>query len=101
MSSGAPTLGGRSSRPSPTQCWFWPERGGPRWDALALVSVPGGPNAGVLLAEGKSHLDEMLKGTRAKATDPSSIRAIEKALAWTQGMLGVPLDTDAWSGPLG
>ena len=28
------------------------------------------------------------------------IRTIEKALAWTQGILGIPLDTDAWTGPL-
>lgn len=61
---------------------FWPS-GRPRWDALALVSLPGEPEAGVLLTEGKSYPDEMLKGSVAGATDPDSRRAIEHALAWT------------------
>jgi hypothetical protein len=79
---------------------FWPARGGPHWDALALVTLPGESTRGVLLAEGKSYPDEMLRGSPLKATDPKSIRAIENALAWTQGVLGVPLDTGAWTGPL-
>jgi hypothetical protein len=44
---------------------FWARRGGPHWDALALVKLPGEPQAGVLLAEGKSYPDEMLKGSGA------------------------------------
>jgi hypothetical protein len=53
-----------------------------------------------MLAEGKSYPDEMLKGSSAGATDPDSKRTIEKALAWTQGTLGIPLDVEAWTGPL-
>lgn len=79
---------------------FWPRRGGPHWDALALVTLRGEPNAGIMLAEGKSYPDEMLKGSSAGATDPASTRTIENALAWTQGTLGIPLDVAAWTGPL-
>jgi hypothetical protein len=64
------------------------------------VKLPGEPQAGVLLAEGKSYPDEMLKGSGATATDPTSKCTIEKALAWTQGTLGLPLNTDTWTGPL-
>jgi hypothetical protein len=60
---------------------FGARRGGPHWDALALVKLPGEPQAGVLLAEGKSYPDEMLKGSGATATDPTSKCTIEKALA--------------------
>jgi hypothetical protein len=79
---------------------FWPSRGGPHWDALAVVRLPDEPHAGIILAEGKSYPDEMLKGSGAGATDPDSKQTIEKALAWTQGMLGIPLDVAAWTGPL-
>lgn len=79
---------------------FWPKRGGPHWDALALVTLPNAANAGVLLVEGKSYPDEMLRGSAAGATDPESTATIEKALAWTEGILGIPLNTDAWTGPL-
>jgi len=42
----------------------------------------------------------MLKGSSAGATDPTSICTIERALAWTQGTLGISLNTGAWTGPL-
>lgn len=79
---------------------FWAKQGGPHWDALALVHLPGRLKPGVLLAEGKSHPGEMLKGSALSATRPDSKRAIETALAWTQGTLGIPLDTASWTGPL-
>ena len=79
---------------------FWPKRGGPHWDALAVVNRPGATEPGVLLAEGKSYPNEMLKGAGLGATDPASIRMIETALAWTQGLLGLALDLPAWCGPL-
>lgn len=79
---------------------FWAKRGGPHWDALALVTQPGHEHPGVLLVEGKSYPDEMLKGSGLTATDPQSTHTIEKALAWTQGVLGIPLNTAAWTGPL-
>lgn len=79
---------------------FWPT-GGPHWDALALVHLPGDGTPGVLLAEGKSYPNEMLKGSGTAAAVGSESRTrIEKALAWTQGRVGIPLDTDAWTGPL-
>jgi hypothetical protein len=79
---------------------FWPT-GGPHWDALALVYQPGDGRPGVLLAEGKRYPNEMLKGSGTTAAGGSPSRAlIEKSLAWTQGRLGIPLDTNAWTGPL-
>jgi hypothetical protein len=44
---------------------------------------------GVSLVEGKSY----------GATDPRSTHAIDKALALAHGMLGIPLDTNGWTGP--
>ena len=60
---------------------FWAKRGGPHWDALALVHLPGQTAPGVLLAEGKSYPAEMLKGSGLSATDQQSTHTIEKALA--------------------
>jgi hypothetical protein len=79
---------------------FWPERGGPHWDALAVVALPHQPTIGMVLAEGKSYPDEMLKGSPVGATDPTSKSNIEKALAWTQGTLGIPFELARWLGPL-
>jgi hypothetical protein len=64
---------------------FWARRGGPHWDALALVHLPRQAAPGVLVVEGKSYGDEMLKGSGLSATDPHSTHTIEKALAWTAG----------------
>jgi hypothetical protein len=79
---------------------FWP-RCGPHWDALAVVELPDAVRRGVLLLEAKSYADEMLKGSPL-GTDvhPDSRGLIERALAWTQGRLGVPLSVDRWTGPL-
>src|SRR4051794_26611983 len=41
---------------------FWPS-GGPHWDALANITLPDHDQHGVLLVEGKSYVDEMLKGS--------------------------------------
>jgi hypothetical protein len=70
---------------------FWP-RGGPRWDALATVD-----GDGVLLVEGKSYPGELLGGG-CKAS-PRSLPAIEGALGWTRGRLGVD-PAKVWTGPL-
>lgn len=79
---------------------FWPT-GGPHWDALAVVTRPASEQTGVLLVEGKSYPDEMLKGSSAAAEVGSDSRLlIEKALAWTQGRLGIELDIPSWTGPL-
>lgn len=79
---------------------FWPT-GGPHWDALAVVTHPGGQGPGALIIEGKSYPDEMLKGSPASAEIGSSSRMlIEAALAWTQGRLGIELDLASWTGAL-
>lgn len=67
---------------------FWPA-GGPHWDALAVVSRPGAAS-GVLLVEGKSHVDELLKGSAiGREVAPASRMQIERAMAWTQGSLAI------------
>jgi hypothetical protein len=79
---------------------FWPARG-PQWDALAVVTRPG-QRPGVLLGEGKSYPDEMLKGsgtTSEAGTD--NRKRIDVALAWTQQQLGVQGKTPSdWAGAL-
>jgi hypothetical protein len=79
---------------------FWPS-GGPHWDALAAVTVPGSNRPGVLLAEGKSYPGE-LYGSGCQAKPGSQSRAlIENSLANTQRTLGVTDRTPAdWCGPL-
>jgi len=72
---------------------FWP-RGGPVWDALAVVV---GTPQGSILVEAKSHAPEVYgSGCQAKG---ESRRKIEAALAETKQWLGVSSDTD-WMGPL-
>lgn len=79
---------------------FWPT-GGPRWDALATVEVPGHAGTGVILAEGKSYPDELYgRGSAAKAGSTSR-ELIETSLAWTQKRCGVHGKTAAdWCGRL-
>lgn len=81
---------------------FWP-RGGPVWDALAIVETPttdGTPSRpGVILAEGKSYPGELR--SRGCQASPTSRARIEAALATTQQTLGVTDRTPAdWCGPL-
>ena len=67
---------------------FWP-RGGPHWDALAVV-VRDGRAPGVLLVEAKSYVDELLKGAAiGKTVARASRHQIELAMAWTQGTVGM------------
>ena len=55
----------------------------------------------MLLIEGKSYPNEMLKGSPADPEPGSRSRnQIERALAWTQGRIRCPLNVDAWTGPL-
>ncbi len=77
---------------------FWP-RGGPSWDALAVLEFPEDLNSkGVLLVEAKSHPPEIYGGgMRAKAKE--SKEKIEKALNRTKRGLGVSPDID-WTGSL-
>lgn len=79
---------------------FWPT-GGPHWDGLATVELPGSDRPGVLLCEGKSYPAELYSsGCQAKPHSRSRT-LIEKSLAKTQGLLGVKAQTAGdWCGPL-
>ena len=76
---------------------FWP-RGGPVWDALAVVKLRWDPNQrGVILVEAKSHPSEVY-GSGCQAS-PRSREKIDAALSDTKRWLGVPQNVD-WTGPL-
>ena len=76
---------------------FWP-RGGPVWDALAVVETARTPDCrGVLLVEAKSHVREIYGGG-CKASARSR-KAIEEALEPTKRWLGASSDSD-WTGTL-
>jgi hypothetical protein len=79
---------------------FWPV-GGPHWDALGVVHLPGDDRPGVLLVEGKSYPDELFgSGTAAKAGSDSR-KLIKKSLGQTQQLLGVEGQTpEDWCGRL-
>lgn len=76
---------------------FWP-KGGPHWDALAVAIFPD-DEPGVVLVEGKSYPDEMLKGSPIAATSGSHAK-IEQALQWTRDRLEAHAHPDAWTGSL-
>jgi hypothetical protein len=82
---------------------FWPA-GGPVWDALAICRFPDG-TSGALLAEGKNYPREMYSGgtgagRSGSAAAAESRRQIERAVAWAQGRIAVPLDVKRWLDPL-
>ena len=74
---------------------FWPT-GGPRWDALATVTIPRSAQPGVLLVEGKSYPGEM-EGGGAKG-QPSSNELISASLRQTQEALALAPDPRRWMG---
>ena len=76
---------------------FWPP-GGPVWDALAAVEIPGAAESnGVVLVEAKSYPREICgSGCGAKL---QSLKLIEAALSQTKRWLGVAEDVD-WKGRL-
>jgi hypothetical protein len=76
---------------------FWP-KGGPHWDALAVVEDPCLNGAsGVILLEAKSYAREMYSG--GCAASPASRRHIEESLGVIKGWLGAATGAD-WTGPL-
>jgi hypothetical protein len=76
---------------------FWP-RGGPVWDALAVVRLKEDPNQrGVILVEAKSHPAEVYGG--GCQASPASRNKIEAALSETKRWLGVSQEA-AWTGSL-
>lgn len=76
---------------------FWPP-GGPVWDALAAVEIPGAAESnGVVLVEAKSYPGEIYgSGCGAKCR---SLEMIEAALNQTKHWLHVPAHFP-WTGPL-
>jgi hypothetical protein len=72
---------------------FWPERGGPVWDALGLVVFPDRA-PGVMLVEGKSYPGEF--AGPGSGAQPASRKRIARALAETQRWLGIPEAPKAW-----
>jgi hypothetical protein len=76
---------------------FWPSMG-PSWDALGIVSDPGGRmKPGVILVEAKSHIPE-IQGSGCQASSESLIKieaAIGQARAWCGASTG-----ENWLGPL-
>lgn len=77
----------------------WPARG-PQWDALAVAGRKSEPT--ILLIEGKSYPDEMLKGAPCASEPGTPNRAqIDTAIAWTQEQLGVEgRSVEDWTGSL-
>lgn len=76
---------------------FWP-RGGPCWDALAIVRSSTDPtHHGILLVEAKSHLEEVY-GTGCQA-GPHSLPRILQALSQTATAANT-LATPAWTARL-
>lgn len=75
---------------------WWPARGGPSWDAIALAH---GPNAArvVVLVEAKANVPELVGGDLA-ATSPASLEAIRAALNGARERLGATGDLGAWTG---
>jgi hypothetical protein len=74
---------------------FWPQ-GGPVWDALARVTLPGSESTGVLLVEAKSYPQEMYS-SGCCASDVSRgqiVRALQRTQQWLE------LEPADWTGPL-
>jgi hypothetical protein len=79
---------------------FWP-KGGPHWDALGLVHLPGDDQPGVLLAEGKSYPKELFGLGMGAKPNSDSYDLIVESLAATQAQLGVTGKTpEDWCGRL-
>lgn len=76
---------------------WWPPRGGPSWDALALAHRPSAPTA-VVLVEAKANVPELAGGDLA-ATSPVSLAAIRSALNHARDSLSAAGDLEAWTGP--
>jgi hypothetical protein len=76
---------------------WWPARGGPSWDAIALAhhaeSTPT-----VVLVEAKANAPELSAGAFS-GTSPKSKKMIETALNEARQSLGAGASLDAWMGP--
>lgn len=75
---------------------WWPARGGPCWDALALAHRPGGTIT-LVLVEAKAHVAEFGPAP-CGATDETSITKIRAAIEHAREQLGGSASTDTWMG---
>lgn len=71
---------------------FWP-RGGPKWDALAVVDRP---ERGVILVEAKARVSETPHPDASGASPPSLAR-IETSMRQVREYLEVPADAPSWT----
>lgn len=76
---------------------WWPARGGPSWDAIALAHRPAGRPV-VVLVEAKANVPELTGGDLA-ASRPASLAAIRAALDAARRALGATGDLAGWTGP--
>lgn len=75
---------------------WWPARGGPCWDALALANQPGAAMT-LILVEAKAHVAEF-GSAPCDATDEMSIAKIRAAFDSARQQLGSSASTDTWMG---
>jgi hypothetical protein len=75
---------------------WWPGRGGPCWDALALAHQPGRTST-LVLVEAKAHVAEFGPAP-CGATDEASIAKIRAAIDDAREYLGSSASTDTWMG---
>jgi len=75
---------------------WWPARGGPCWDALALANQPGGATT-LVLVEAKAHVAEFGPAP-CDATGEMSIAKIRAAFDSGRQQLGSSASTDTWMG---
>jgi hypothetical protein len=75
---------------------WWPARGGPCWDALALAHRPGGTST-LVLVEAKAHVAEFGPAP-CGATDETSITQIRAAVEHAREQLRGSAGTDTWMG---
>lgn len=75
---------------------WWPARGGPAWDALALARATGSDLATAILIEAKAHPMEFV-GPGMGATSARSIAKIKSALDECRLALGARAPLDVWT----
>ena len=75
---------------------WWPPRGGPCWDALALAHGPEGTST-LVLVEAKAHVAEFGPAP-CGATDETSIAKIRAAIDSARQQLGASASTETWMG---
>jgi len=75
---------------------WWPAKGGPAWDAVAIARRDNGKNT-VALVEAKANVPEF-GDAPCTATSPRSIKTINAALDEARGALNASAPLNAWTG---